>query len=133
MDQIPPEQALIGWKPIAQMFGVTMQLHSSQPPLKKSKKSFEQPKKHAPKTKMQAFVRRQKLIKGLMEGRKIKDVAQTLGLSEKTATNQASLMLMAILIIPDTDSDLMPDACSEGWRTPWSERSDAGVLGYLTD
>ena len=27
----------------------------------------------------------------------------------------------------------MPDACSEGWRTPWSERSDAGVLGYFTD
>ena len=23
MDQIPPERALIGWKPIAQMFGVT--------------------------------------------------------------------------------------------------------------
>ncbi len=40
---------------------------------------------------------------------------------------------MAILIIADSDSDLMPDACSEGWRTPWSERSDAGVLGYLTD
>jgi len=39
---------------------------------------------------------------------------------------------MAILIIPDTDSDLMPDACSEGWRTPWSERSDAGVVGYFT-
>jgi len=33
---------------------------------------------------------------------------------------------MAILIIADTDSDLMPDACSEAWRTPWSERSDAG-------
>ena len=40
---------------------------------------------------------------------------------------------MAILIIADTDSDLMPDACSEAWRTPWSERSDAGVLGYVTD
>jgi branched-subunit amino acid aminotransferase/4-amino-4-deoxychorismate lyase len=33
---------------------------------------------------------------------------------------------VAIPIIPDTDSDLMPDACSEGWRTAWSERSDAG-------
>jgi len=33
---------------------------------------------------------------------------------------------VAIPIIPDTDSDLMPDACSEGWRTRWSERSDAG-------
>ena len=27
----------------------------------------------------------------------------------------------------------MPDACSEGWRTPGSERSDAGVVGYFTD
>jgi len=25
---------------------------------------------------------------------------------------------LAILIIADSDSDLMPDACSEGWRTP---------------
>jgi hypothetical protein len=33
---------------------------------------------------------------------------------------------MAIPIIPDSDSDLKPDACSEGWRTPWAERSDAG-------
>jgi hypothetical protein len=36
---------------------------------------------------------------------------------------------LAILTIPDTDSDLMPDTCSEGWRTPWSERNDAG--GFL--
>src|SRR4030042_5463256 len=42
-------------------------------------------------------------------------------------------IFVAILIIPDTGSDLMPDACSEGWRTPGSERSDAGVVRYFTD
>jgi protein gp37 len=36
---------------------------------------------------------------------------------------------VAIPITPDSNSDLMSDACSEGWRTPWSERSDAG--GFL--
>jgi hypothetical protein len=51
----------------------------------------------------------------------------------KTKEYAFSTVLMAILIIPDTGSDLMPDACSEGWRTPGSERSDAGVVGYFTD
>jgi len=38
---------------------------------------------------------------------------------------------MAIPIIADTDSDLMPDACSKGSRIPWSERSDAeGFLSH---
>jgi hypothetical protein len=44
----------------------------------------------------------------------------------KVAKKSDDAMCLVILIIPDTDSDLMPDACSEGWRTPWSERSDAG-------
>jgi hypothetical protein len=52
-----------------------------------------QPKHHAPKTRMQSYVRRQKLIKGLIEGKAISEIAPTLNLSPKTARTQAHLML----------------------------------------
>ncbi len=49
--------------------------------------------------------------------------------TESRVCFQSPWVTVAIPIIPDSNSDLMPDACSEGWRTPWSERSDAG--GFL--
>jgi len=59
----------------------------------KSIKSLEQPQKHAPKTRMQAKIRRQSLIKGLLAGKDIKEIAQTLDLSPKTAVTQCTQML----------------------------------------
>lgn len=62
---------------------------------KSGKKIIEgvQPKHHAPKTRMQSYVRRQKRIQGLIEGKAISEIAPTLGLSPKTARTQAHLML----------------------------------------
>ena len=40
---------------------------------------------------------------------------------------------MAIPVIPDSHSWLIPDACSGPIRTLESERSDAGFSGYVTD
>lgn len=62
-------------------------------PKEKKKPGGNQPRKHAPKTRMQSYVRRQKLIQGLIEGKAISDIAPTLGLSPKTARTQAHLML----------------------------------------
>ncbi len=52
-----------------------------------------QPKTHAPKTRMQSHLRRQKLIKGLIQGKAISAIAPTLDLSPKTAVSQATQML----------------------------------------
>lgn len=57
------------------------------------KKSLEQPRKHAPKTRMQSHLRRQKLIDGLIKGKAISEIAPTLNLSPQTAIRQAQLML----------------------------------------
>lgn len=52
---------------------------------------------------------------------------------EKRERSLVSTRRLGIPVISDTCSDLMADPCSEGWRTPSSERSDAGVVGYFTD
>ena len=52
-----------------------------------------QPKHHAPKTRMQSYVRRQKLIQGLIEGKAISEIAPTLGLNPKSARDQAYQIL----------------------------------------
>lgn len=53
-----------------------------------------QPKTHAPKTRMQSHLRRQKLIRGLIEGKAISQIAPTLDLSPKSAVSQAKQMLL---------------------------------------
>ena len=59
----------------------------------KKKPGGNQPKHHAPKTRMQSHLRRQSLIKGLIEGKAISEIAPTLNLSPKTAISQAKQML----------------------------------------
>lgn len=52
-----------------------------------------QPKHHAPKTRMQSKMRRQKLIDGLIQGKAISEIAPTLGLNPKSARDQAYQIL----------------------------------------
>ncbi len=63
------------------------------PPKRLRPSSSVQPSTHAPKTRMQSYVRRQTLLKGLIEGKAIREIAPTLGLSPKNAANQAAVML----------------------------------------
>jgi hypothetical protein len=73
---------------------LTIQLHSPQPPFKRSKKSLEQrKKKHAPKSPLAAKIRRNRLVKALFTGECLKDVAISTGLSPKTAGSQATNIL----------------------------------------
>ena len=62
--------------------------------MKNGKSGGVQPKHHAPKTRMQSYVRRQTLVKGLIQGKAISEIAPTLGLSPKSAHTQACQMLM---------------------------------------
>ena len=52
-----------------------------------------QPKHHAPKTRMQSYMRRQKLIEACLTGKPLKDVAIETGLSPKTANDQVTKIL----------------------------------------
>jgi hypothetical protein len=58
-----------------------------------SQKSQEQPRNHAPKTRIQAKLRRIKLINGILDGKDIKPLAISTGLSPATAASQASQIL----------------------------------------
>lgn len=57
------------------------------------KKSIEQPKHHAPKTRILSKLRRHKLIEAALDGKPLKEVAISTGLSPKTAENQAIQIL----------------------------------------
>ena len=52
-----------------------------------------QPKHHAPKTRILSKIRRNKLINAALDGKSLKDVAISTGLSPKTAEDQAIQIL----------------------------------------
>jgi hypothetical protein len=62
-------------------------------PKGKSKKSVEQPRKHASKSPLAAKIRRDRLVKAVLNGECLKDVAIATGLSPKTASSQATAIL----------------------------------------
>jgi len=59
----------------------------------RSQKSREQPQKHAQKSKSAIALRKRLLIKGILAGENIKDIAISTGLSPKTAGVQATAIL----------------------------------------
>jgi thymidine phosphorylase len=66
----------------------------SQTTVTSKQRSFQvQPKHHASKSRLQARIRMNKIIDGVMQGKNIKDVAISTGLSPKTAGSQATEIL----------------------------------------
>lgn len=59
----------------------------------KSKKSTEQPKKHAIKLRSIADIRRRKIIEAVMDGKPLKQAGIEAGLSPKTADTQVSQII----------------------------------------
>ena len=59
----------------------------------RSKKSLEQPKHHAPKNRILSKLRRHKLIEACLDGKNLRDVAISTGLSPVSASDQASQIL----------------------------------------
>jgi hypothetical protein len=57
---------------------------------KETGKQQKQPQKHAPKTQTDVYMRRKKIIKGLVEGKNLKEIGIETGLSPKTASSQVS-------------------------------------------
>ncbi len=64
---------------------------SQSPP--RSQKSLEQPKHHAPKTRILSKLRRHKLIEACLDGKDLKSVAISTGLSPVSAAQQANKIL----------------------------------------
>ncbi len=63
------------------------------PPAPPPTKHQNQPKHHAPKDRATAALRRRLLVKGLLQGENLKDIAISTGLSPKTAGDQACQIL----------------------------------------
>jgi len=62
-------------------------------PLPSSLKPSNQPKHHAPKTRILSKLRRHKLIEACLDGKDLKSIAISTGLSPQTANSQASQIL----------------------------------------
>jgi len=62
-------------------------------PIPHSLKSSNQPKHHAPKTRILSKLRRHKLIEACLDGKNLRDVAISTGLSPTSAAQQATKIL----------------------------------------
>jgi hypothetical protein len=60
---------------------------------KPKKKSAEQPKHHAPKSRILSKLRRRKIIEAALDGKPLKEIAISTGLSPKSAAQQATKIL----------------------------------------
>jgi hypothetical protein len=72
-----------------------------------------QPKHHAPKTRMLSNLRRRKIIEACLDGRPLKPIAISTGLSPKSAEDQACRILQEPRVIQGFNSILEAEGLSD--------------------